>query len=97
MRILMLAQSYPPVAGNEESTVQNLCLDLVRRGHKVAVATLWQPGLEFEEVERGVKIYRVRDTMQMRRGPAQSLRELHQIILREKPDLVYARNWYCAP
>lgn len=40
MRVLMLAQFYPPVIGGEERHVRNLSRALVRRGHEVHVATL---------------------------------------------------------
>lgn len=40
MRILMLAQSYPPTTGGEQHHVRNLSIELVTRGHDVTVATL---------------------------------------------------------
>ncbi len=49
MRILMLAQFYPPTVGGEEQHVHDLSHALAEHGHRVAVATLWHPGLpEFE-------------------------------------------------
>ena len=38
MRILQLAQFYPPVVGGEERHVRNLSAELARRGHDVHVA-----------------------------------------------------------
>ena len=74
MRILMLAQFYPPTVGGEEQHVYDLSHALVARGHHVAVATLWQPGLpQFEmdgfepdgfEPDGGVAVYRLRGLAQ---------------------------------
>ena len=68
MRILMLAQFYPPVIGGEERHVCDLAAFLARRGHWVGVATLWQEGLPEREVNQGVKIFRIRRLMQRWRG-----------------------------
>ena len=64
MRILMLAQFYPPTIGGEERFVADLSTDLVKRGHDVAVVTLWNKNFPEFEVTNGVRIYRVRGTMQ---------------------------------
>jgi glycosyltransferase involved in cell wall biosynthesis len=107
MRILMLAQFYPPIIGGEERHVRNLSIDLVRRGHDVTVATLWSPGLEAEAEESGVKIYRLKGSLQRstslfreserRHAPPfpdpELLYKLGQLIRRETPDIVHAHNW----
>lgn len=107
MRILMLAQFYPPVIGGEERHVRNLSIDLVRRGHEVTVVTTGQPGGQAAQFEDGVKIYRLRGTVQRtsvlfwssehRQVPPfpdpELLLGLHQIVRREKPDVVHAHNW----
>mgnify|MGYP001563273492 FL=1 len=64
MRILMLTQFYWPVIGGEERLVQDLSIELVRRGHEVAVATLWHEGLAEFELDRGVRVYRIRGLAQ---------------------------------
>jgi glycosyltransferase involved in cell wall biosynthesis len=51
MRILMLAQFYPPTIGGEERHVRNLSMALARRGHDVTVATLQQSGLPNFEMD----------------------------------------------
>ncbi len=108
MRILMLSQFYPPIVGGEERHVRNLSQDLVRRGHEVTVATLWYPGCETEEFDCGVKIHRLRGTMQRsselfresdrRHAPPfpdpELLYALRKIVMREKPDVVHAHNWF---
>jgi hypothetical protein len=35
MRILMLAQSYPPIGGGQEGHVRNLNIGLAHQGHDV--------------------------------------------------------------
>jgi glycosyltransferase involved in cell wall biosynthesis len=106
MNILMLAQFYAPVVGGEERHVQDLSIELVKRGHTVTVATLQIPGVPEFEVDEGVQIYRIKSTTQ-RAGwlykqershhppiadPEVSL-ALQRIIKREKPDIVHAHNW----
>jgi glycosyltransferase involved in cell wall biosynthesis len=107
MRVLVLAQFYPPIAGGEERHVRNLSAGLVARGHDVTVATLWYPGSLASETDGGVKVCRLRGTMQRSTGlfreserrhappfpDPELLYGLRQIVLREKPDVVHAHNW----
>lgn len=107
MRILMLAQFYPPVIGGEERHVADLSAELAARGHQVAVATLWSKGDRRFEVSRGVRIHRIRGTMQRvealfsykdrRFAPPftdpEALLALRRVILEEHPDIVHAHNW----
>ena len=100
MRILMLTDFYPPIIGGMELHVQNLSTELAARGHNVAVVTLWHEGSPQIESDRGVRIYRIRGTMQR---PAQlfsdagrrfapplpdpeTLWALRRIIARERPE-----------
>ncbi|MEO8285773.1 MAG: glycosyltransferase family 4 protein [Chloroflexota bacterium] len=108
MRILMLTDFYPPIVGGVEQHVRNLSIALTERGHRVTVATLAHEGLApFEIDEHGVRIYRVKGTMQRievlfsnpgRRyappipDPEVTL-ALRGIIAREKPHIVHAHNW----
>ena len=64
VRILMLTQFYPPYIGGEERHVRNLSAHLVARGHEVAVATLGNLDLPAFEQDQGVRVYRIRGTMQ---------------------------------
>lgn len=107
MRILMLAQFYPPAIGGEERHVHNLSIELAARGHDVSVATLWHKGFPQFEIDRGVRIHRIRGTMQRMRvlfsendhqyappfPDPESLWALRRIILQECPDIVHAHNW----
>ncbi len=107
MRILMLSQFYPPIIGGEEQHVRTLSVELVSRGYDVAVVTLWHKGLAEFELDRGVRVYRIRSSMQ--RVPylfsdsgrqyappfpdPEAMLALRRIIMRERPEIVHAHNW----
>ena len=107
MRILMLAQFYPPTIGGEERHAHNLSVELAARGHEVAVATLWHEGQKAFERDRGVRIYRIHGSLQRlsmlfidqerHHSPPfpdpEALWALRRIILRERPEIVHAHNW----
>lgn len=106
MRILMLTQFYPPLIGGEERHVRNLSIELAARGHEVAVATLWQEGLEEFEDDQGVRVYRIQGSMQRlsslfksdrRHAPPfsdpETMLALRRIIIKERPEIVHAHNW----
>jgi glycosyltransferase involved in cell wall biosynthesis len=106
-RILMLAQFYPPFVGGEEHHVRNLSNALAARGHDVCVATLWREGLPEFETDHGVRIYRVRGSMQRIAAiftdrerqhlppfpDPEVLWSLRGIIAQERPQIVHAHNW----
>jgi glycosyltransferase involved in cell wall biosynthesis len=107
MKVLMLTQFYLPFLGGEELLVQNLSRELVARGHDVAVVTLEHPAAPAFEVDRGVRIYRLRGTVQRlpflysdtgRRfappvpDPELTL-ALKDVVARERPEVVHAHNW----
>lgn len=107
MRILMVTQFFPPIVGGEEHIIQHLSRELVKRGHEVAVATLWHPGSEEYEVNQGVRIYRIRSTTQralwLYSEPGrthvpplpdpEAVAGIRKIITKERPDIVHAHNW----
>ena len=107
MRVLMLAQFYSPIVGGEERHVQDLSIELVNRGHDVVVATFWQQGLAEFEVDQGIRIYRIRSTLQRatwlyrekerRHAPPfpdpGALWALRNIVAHERPDIIHAHNW----
>lgn len=107
MRILMLSQFYPPIIGGEEQHVRNLSVELVSRGHDVAVVTLWHKGLTEFELDQGVRVYRIRSSMQRvswlfsdKGRPyappfpdPEAVLALHRIIVQEQPKIVHAHNW----
>lgn len=107
MRILMLAQSYPPVVGGVERVVEDLSGELVRRGHEVAVATLRQPGGEPPRESDGVRVHALGSSVhrlplveldeERRHAPPapdpETALGLHRVLRRERPDVVHAHNW----
>jgi glycosyltransferase involved in cell wall biosynthesis len=107
MRILMVSQFFPPLLGGEERYVAHLSSQLAARGHQVSVATMWSEGLPDYEEDQGVRIYRLKGTMQRaawlfknsskRQAPPFSDPELvsalRKIIQKEQPGIVHAHNW----
>jgi glycosyltransferase involved in cell wall biosynthesis len=107
MRIVLLAQFYPPIIGGEERHVRNLAQALAKRGHSVAVATIWQQGLAPFELDGPVRVHRIRGAMQRlgmlfseggRRYAApfpdpELTFHLARIVAEENADIVHAHNW----
>lgn len=108
MKVLMVADLYPPLIGGTEQYVQNLARELVHRGHDVAVATMRPSGTPHTEVDEfGVRVYRIDQSWALRvRGAYGSGRPHHPsvadpgvtaalrtITAAERPDVVYAQNW----
>ena len=107
MRILMLTQFYQPIIGGEERMVQDLSVDLARRGHEVSVATLWHESLKDYEIDQGVRIFRIHSTTQRaawlysekqrRHAPPwpdpETTWALHRVLAQVQPEIVHAHNW----
>src|SRR5215216_2574239 len=103
----MLAQNYSPIIGGEERHVQDLSIELSKRGHEVVVTTLHTPGAAEFELDHGVHIYRVKSSMQRIPGlyskaershappfpDPEVILALRRIIAREQPQIVHAHNW----
>jgi glycosyltransferase involved in cell wall biosynthesis len=107
MRILMLSQFYPPIIGGGAIHVRSLSAELVSRGHDVVVVTLWHEGQAKFELDRGVRVYRIRPTMgriswlfsdsSRHYAPPfpdpEVMLGLRRIIINEQPEIVHAHNW----
>jgi len=105
MRILMLIDSYPPMIGGAQQHVRNLSIALAARGHDVAVATLAGPGMKSYEEDGGVRIYRLRGTLQRAETifrdrtyapplpDPELVRAIRAVVMRERPTIVHAHNW----
>jgi glycosyltransferase involved in cell wall biosynthesis len=106
MRVLMLAQFYPPIVGGEEHVVESLGIELARRGHDIAVATIQHAGLSEREQVQGVRVHRLRsaastlrflysdDRLHAPPGPDPALVwQLRHVLEAERPDIVHAHNW----
>jgi glycosyltransferase involved in cell wall biosynthesis len=107
MRVLLLAQWYPPIIGGEELHVRNLATELARRGHVVTVATLAQKGLPESESHDGVDVIRLRASAQRLEGlfsepnrqsaapiaDPELVIGLRNVLRHAKPDVMHAHNW----
>ena len=101
----MLIDSYPPMIGGAQQYVRNLSLELVARGHEVAVATLGGPGLQPYEEDAGVRVYRLRGTLQRSERifrdrtyappvpDPELVMALRDVVRRERPAVVHSHNW----
>jgi glycosyltransferase involved in cell wall biosynthesis len=107
LRILLANDFYPPFIGGAERQVQLLSRALVRRGHKVDVATIWHAGLPEHQDDCGVRVHRLKaltthvkwfskDPRRRFHPPFPDLAvvlELRNLIRRTKPDIVNAGGW----
>lgn len=107
MRILMLSQFYPPIIGGGAIHAQSLSIELAARGHDVAVVTLRHEGQPAFEMDRGVRVYRIRSSSQRVPGLFSDNRRhyaapfpdpettlaLRRLIMSERPQIVHAHNW----
>jgi glycogen synthase len=107
MRILLLAQFFPPDIGGEERHVFNLANTLAERGHQVAVATQRMADVPDEEtLASGVRVHRfatlagrvpgVYSTNRAHHPPLPDplgVRQLARITRQERPQVVHAHNW----
>lgn len=107
MRILMISDFYPPHIGGMERHVQVLSRELVRRGHHVAVATLWHEGHAPVEMDEDVRVYRLRGWSRLlapfyERADRQFhptvpdpgiVAGLRRVVAAERPEIVHARGW----
>lgn len=105
MRILLLAQFFPPIIGGEERHVANLAGILAQRGHDVHVGT-FDIGAEPEAPE-GVTVHRLAHLGAKLPGlyptadrplalpvpDPLTTRDLRALVRRVRPDVVHAHNW----
>jgi glycosyltransferase involved in cell wall biosynthesis len=107
VRILMLAQFFRPVIGGEERMVETMSVELARRGHRVAVATLKSAEQPWHEACGDVDVYRMAGAVHRFPGlysdrdrphapPVPDplvMRSLAAVIRRERPDILHGHNW----
>jgi glycosyltransferase involved in cell wall biosynthesis len=106
MRILLSTDHYPPHIGGAQIQSRLLALELAKRGHHVAVATVWQNDRPSVEDDQGVPVYRLRQLRTLP-GLARSRRQHHQppfpdpvtviglrrLVRRFQPDIVHSYGW----
>ncbi|WP_372735494.1 glycosyltransferase family 4 protein [Nocardioides sp.] len=105
MRILQLAQFYPPVIGGEERHVRNLSTALAARGHDVHVACLdtgtpsvSDPGVTVHPLPNvGAKVPALYPTadrpLALPVPDPMTSRGLSRVLREVRPDVVHAHNW----
>jgi glycosyltransferase involved in cell wall biosynthesis len=106
-RILIASDHYPPFIGGAHRQTQLLSRELHKRGHTVAVATVWHPGLPAMEDDGGVPVYRLRQLRTLwERTKARQQRhqppypdpvttwKLRGLLDSFQPDLVHSYGWY---
>jgi glycosyltransferase involved in cell wall biosynthesis len=108
VRILQLAQFYPPDIGGEERHVRNLAIALAARGHDVEVITTALPSTGAgRAVEDGVRVHRVRSSAQsigrLHSDPTRPhampvadpamRRAIRDALTSTNVDVVHAHNW----
>jgi L-malate glycosyltransferase len=59
MKILVLIHEFPPVGGGGGRAAQDVCQNLVKRGHEVTVLTAHLEGFPKEEVLNGIRVLRL--------------------------------------
>jgi glycosyltransferase involved in cell wall biosynthesis len=103
----MVSDFFPPFVGGVEVLVNGLSRGLAERGHEVAVATLAAPGLPRVETVDGIRVHRIRSTVQRaERLFASSARQwappapdpeavmaLGGILAEHRPDVVHGHDW----
>lgn len=107
LRALIVTDSYWPLIGGANRSVELLAHNLARRGHTVAVATAWQENVPTVEDQGGVRIHRLRDlTSRMgwisedpyKHNPPpfpdpEAAWHLRRLIREFEPDIVHAYGW----
>lgn len=107
MKILMLSEFYPPIAGGMGRYVQSVSRELVKRGHEVKVCTTAQQDLPKYEEEDGVKILRIPGFFQripfLFKDPAKRYhpptydwsiaKQLRRVIEEQRPSVIHAHGW----
>jgi glycosyltransferase involved in cell wall biosynthesis len=107
MRVLIASDHYPPFIGGAHRWAELLAEGLSRRGHVVAVATVWHGGLPRLEHRGGVVVHRIRQLRTalplLVRGKRQrhqppfpdpvTVRDLRRVIEDTAPDVVLAHGW----
>jgi glycosyltransferase involved in cell wall biosynthesis len=95
MRVLLTVEFYHPHVGGSERVVQRIAEGLARRGHRVTVATSWDPARPEGDIN-GVRVeqFRVRGNRAL--GMAGEVSRYQQWMLGERFDLVMnyaAQSW----
>ena len=106
-RLLLVSDSYAPLIGGADQSLQLLATELHKRGHHVSVVTAWQRGVPSSEVLDGVEVHRIRDTSSRlpwlsadpyKHHPPpfpdpEAVLRFRQVLALARPDLVHSYGW----
>jgi len=99
MRILVINHEFPPIGGGGGRAAEDICRDLVNRGHVVRILTAHLKGLSHEEYRDGYQITRISSLRtEAYRASLQSMAAYvliglwtgYKLIRRFKPDVLHA-------
>jgi glycosyltransferase involved in cell wall biosynthesis len=106
LRVLMLAEPYVPTIGGLERHVHALSSELVRRGHRVSVATTTHAGSPSFEIREGVRVHRMSGLSRALEPFYETERRFHptvpdpgvvislsRLVASERPQIVHAHSW----
>jgi glycosyltransferase involved in cell wall biosynthesis len=107
LRALIVTDSYWPLIGGANRSIELLAQNLADNGHTVAVATAWQEGSPSLEAQGDVQIHRLRDLSSRMRWISEdpykhnpppfpdpeAILRLRRLINVFEPDIVHAYGW----
>jgi glycosyltransferase involved in cell wall biosynthesis len=107
LRALIVTDSYWPLIGGANRSIELLAHALAGDGHTVAVATAWQEGVPAVEDQGPVRVHRLRDLSSRMRWISEdpykhnpppfpdpeAVWRLRRLIAEFKPDIVHAYGW----
>jgi glycosyltransferase involved in cell wall biosynthesis len=106
-RVLLVTDAFAPMIGGADRAVKAVAIELLARGHTVAVATAFQPGLPARETLDGIEVHRLRDLTSRvpwisddpyRHVPPpfpdpEGVVRFRRLIRSFEPDLVHSYGW----
>ena len=107
LRALIVTDSYWPLIGGANRSIELLAQNLSRGGHTVAIATAWQEGVPTAEAQGDVQIHRLRDLSSRMRWISEdpykhnpppfpdpeAVWRLRRLIKEFQPDIVHSYGW----
>ncbi len=107
LRALIVTDSYWPLIGGANRSIELLAHNLADRGHTVAIATAWQEGVPTAEAQGDVQIHRLRDLSSRMRWISEdpykhnpppfpdpeAVWRLRRLIKEFQPDIVHSYGW----
>lgn len=107
LRVLIVTDSYWPLIGGANRSIELLAHNLARDGHTVAIATAWQEGVPTVENQGPVRVHRLRDLSSRMRWISEdpykhnpppfpdpeAVWRLRRLIAGFRPDIIHSYGW----